>query len=62
MSERRRAGARMAITGFLLAVLAACAHEPSKPFVDDNLVQLTARVTAIEPSLRLVSLQGPEGR
>jgi len=61
MSERRRAGTRVAISGFLLTVLAACAHKPSKPFVDDNLVQLTATVAAIEPSLRLVSLQGPDG-
>lgn len=61
MNERRRATTSMAIGGFLVAFLAGCAHEPSQPLVKDDLVQLTATVSAVDPSLRLVSLQGPDG-
>jgi hypothetical protein len=46
---------------FLVAALAACAHRPVEPFVTDRLVQVTARVDAIDVRERLVSLSGPGG-
>jgi hypothetical protein len=50
------------VTGmFLVAVLAACAHRPTEPFVTDRLVQVTARIEAIDLPERLVSLSGPGG-
>jgi hypothetical protein len=61
MTRHRRAVARVVTSGFLLAMLAACAHKASAPFVKDDLVQLTATVTAVEPSAGLVSLRGPDG-
>jgi len=49
-----------AITGiFLAALLAACAHRPAEPLVLDHLVQVKARVDAIDLSARLVSLRRP---
>ena len=48
------------VAGMLLVtMLAACAHEPAKPLVLDRLVQLKARVDAIDLDQRLVSLSRP---
>jgi len=40
----------------------ACATEPPKPAVRENLVQETATVTAIDQASRLVTLQEADGR
>lgn len=42
-------------------VLAACASDPPKPAVRENLVQETATVMAIDQATRLVTLQGEDG-
>lgn len=61
MNEWQRVAARVAIGGFLLAMLASCVHEPAGPLIKDDLVQVTATVTAVEPAVGLVSLRGPNG-
>ena len=43
------------------AALAACAHQPQQPLVLDHLVQVKARVDAIDLSERIVSLKKPGG-
>jgi hypothetical protein len=53
---------RTAPAAFLAALaLAACASEPPKPVVKENLVQRTATVMAIDQTSRLVTLQGEDG-
>jgi hypothetical protein len=50
------------IIGLLVAAaLAACAHQPQEPLVLDHLVQVKARVDAIDLSERIVSLRKPGG-
>jgi hypothetical protein len=41
--------------------LAACATQPPKPAVRENLVQKTATVESIDPAGRLVTLRGEDG-
>jgi hypothetical protein len=42
-------------------LVAACASEPPKPVVRENLVQKTATVESIDQASRLVTLRGEEG-
>jgi hypothetical protein len=42
-------------------VVAACASDPPKPAVRENLVERTATVMAIDQASRLVTLQGEDG-
>lgn len=44
-----------------LLLVAACASEPPKPVMRENLVQKTATVEAIDQASRLVTLRGEEG-
>jgi hypothetical protein len=61
MHDLRRALVQV-ISGILLAaVLTACAHRPTEPFVTDRLVQVTAKIDAIDLPERLVSLSGSGG-
>jgi hypothetical protein len=43
-------------------VIAACASEPPKPVVRENLVQKTATVESIDQASRLVTLRTEDGR
>lgn len=45
----------------LVTMVAACAHAPAGPLVLDHLVQVKARVDAIDLSERIVSLSKPGG-
>jgi hypothetical protein len=61
MKTRRLAIAFPLALAAATALLGGCQHEPPEPFVKDVKIDVQAKIEAVDPSTRMVSLRGPNG-